>query len=54
MDRGTGEPGQDDPQQGPRPRSRWTRALTPEVAAKALVALGRIAELIGFLIQHCD
>lgn len=34
--------------------SKWTRALTSEQAAKALVALGRIAELIRTAIWHCD
>jgi len=53
MERDTSEPGPG----AERERgfwSKWTRTLTPEQAVKALVALGRIAELIGMAIRHCD
>jgi len=53
MEGGTSEQEQR-PDRGRRFWSKWTRALTPEQKIKALVAIGRIAALIGVIIQHCD
>jgi hypothetical protein len=49
--------GNDDPGQDPERKrgfwSKWTKTLTSEQTVKVLVALGRIAELIGVGIRHC-